>query len=78
DTLEKDYIVEALTRLALSPAAWDLVRTNYERSMAGPAAQTAVTESTLPVADLGSLPLNEFPVEGDKQVATTAMGALVA
>ena len=78
DTLEKDYIVEALTCRALSPAAWDLVRTNYERSMGGPAAQTAVTESVLPVADLGKLPLNEFTVGGDKQVATTAMGALVA
>jgi phosphoketolase len=78
DTLEKDYILEALTARALTPAAWNLVRTNYERSMGGPGSQTAVTESVLPVPDLGTLPLNEFAVGGDKQVATTAMGALVA
>ncbi|WP_008310084.1 phosphoketolase [Leptolyngbya sp. PCC 6406] len=77
DSLEKDYIVDALTARALTPAAWDLVRTNFERSMGGPNAQQAVTESVLPVPDLGTLPLVEFPVGGDKQVATTAMGALV-
>jgi len=78
DTLDKDYILEALTARALTPEAWDLVRTNHERSMGGPGSQTAVTESMLPMPDLGTLPLNEFPVGGDKQVATTAMGALVA
>jgi phosphoketolase len=77
DSLTKDYIVSALTSRALSPAAWELVRTNHERSMGGPGAKTAVTESVLPLADLGTLPLNEFSVGGDKQVATTAMGALV-
>ena len=77
DSLERDYIVSALTTRALHPEAWALVRTNYERSMGGPGAQTAVTESVLPLADLGSMPLNEFPVGGDKQVSTTAMGALV-
>jgi phosphoketolase len=77
DSLERDYIVSALTTRALHPEAWALVRTNYERSMGGPGAQTAATESVLPLADLGSLPLNEFPVGGDKQVSTTAMGALV-
>jgi phosphoketolase len=77
DSLEKDYIVDALTARALTPAAWDLVRTNFERSMGGPNASTAVTESVLPVPDLGELPLQEFPVGGDKQVATTAMGAIV-
>jgi phosphoketolase len=45
--------------------------------MGGPNASTAVTESVLAVPDLGELPLQEFPVGGDKQVATTAMGALV-
>jgi phosphoketolase len=78
DTLDKDYILEALTARALTPEAWDLVRTNHERSMGGPGSQTAVTESALPVPDLGTVPLNEFSVGGDKQVATTAMGALVA
>lgn len=77
DSLSRDYIVSALTSRALSPAAWALVRTNYERSMGGPAAQTVVTESVLPLPDLGTLPLAEFPVGGDKKVATTAMGALV-
>ncbi len=79
DSLEKDYIVDALKERALAPAAWHLVRTNFARSGGGPAAQTAVTEKELPLADLGTLPLNEFPVGSDqKQVATTAMGALVA
>lgn len=79
DSLEKDYITEALKRLALSPEEWQLVRTNFVRSHAGPAAQTAVTESVLPLADLGDLPLNEFAVGSDsKQVSTTAMGLLVA
>ncbi|MGB7249863.1 MAG: phosphoketolase [Phormidesmis sp.] len=79
DSLDKDYISAALQARALPPAAWGLVRTNFVRSHAGPAAQTAVTESVLPLADLGTLPLNEFPVgRENKQVATTAMGALVA
>ncbi|MEL6383237.1 MAG: phosphoketolase [Cyanobacteria bacterium J06626_18] len=78
DSLEKDYIVEALKTRALTPAAWDFVRTNFARSMGGPNAKTAVTESVLPVPDLGTLPLEEFPVGGDKKVATTAMGALAA
>lgn len=77
DNLSRDYIVSALSRLALTPEAWALVRTNYERSMGGPGSQTAVTESVLPLAELGTLPLQLFAVGGDKQVATTAMGALV-
>lgn len=77
DSLTRDYIAKALEERALSPAAWQLVRTNYERAMGGPAAQTAVTETTLPLPDLANLPLTEFPVGGDKQVATTAMGVLV-
>ncbi|MGD1899877.1 MAG: phosphoketolase [Phormidesmis sp.] len=79
DSLEKDYIASALKTRALAPAEWDLVRTNFVRSHAGPAAKTAVTESERSLSDLGSLPLNEFSVGTDsKQVATTAMGALVA
>ena len=77
DSLTRDYIVSALTTRALHPDAWNLVRTNYERAAGGPSSQVAVTEKELPLADLGTLPLNEFPVGGDKQVATTAMGALV-
>ncbi len=76
DSLERDYIVSALTTRALHPDAWALVRTNYERAAGGPSSQVAVTEKELPLADLGTLPLNEYAL-GDKQVATTAMGALV-
>ncbi|MEL6456346.1 MAG: phosphoketolase, partial [Cyanobacteria bacterium J06623_5] len=45
DSLEKDYIATALKKLALTPEQWALVRTNFVRSHAGPAAETAVTES---------------------------------
>ncbi|MEM9979141.1 MAG: phosphoketolase, partial [Cyanobacteria bacterium P01_D01_bin.2] len=77
DSLEKDYIMAALQARALPTAGWDLVRTNFARSNGGPNVKTAVTESELPLADLGVLPLNEFAVDGDKQIATTAMGVLV-
>ena len=77
DSLEKDYIAAALQARALPAAGWDLVRTNFERSNGGPNVKTAVTESELPLADLGQLPLTEFPLDGDKQIATTAMGLLV-
>ena len=76
DSLERDYIVSALTSRALHPDSWALVRANYERAAGGPSSQVAVTEKELPLADLGTLPLNEYAL-GDKQVATTAMGALV-
>ena len=79
DSLEKDYVVKALKDRAISPEEWALVRENFVRSHAGPAAQTAVTESEFPIAEIDSLPLNEFKVgTDDKQVATTAMGVLVA
>ena len=78
DTLEKDYIVSALQERALSPEAWQLVRTNFERAGGGPAVDTVVTERELPLANLGQLPMREFPLAGDKKVATTAMGELVA
>ena len=77
DTLDAPHISGALQTIALPVEAWELVRTNCERSGGGPAAKTAVTEFTLPVADLGTLPLQEFAVGGDPQVATTAMGKLV-
>ena len=77
DTLDAPHIAGTLQTIALPVAAWELVRTNCERSGGGPAAKTAVTEFTLPLADLGALPLQEFPVGGDPQVATTVMGKLV-
>lgn len=78
DTLEKDYIVSALQERALSPEAWELVRTNFSRAGGGSAVDVVVTEQELPLPDLGALPVTEFPVGGDKKVATTAMGELVA
>jgi len=77
-TLDNEEIVQALTQRALPPAAWQLVRTNFERAAGGPASHQVVTEKELSLPDLGTLPLNEFEIKSDKQVATTAMGALVA
>ncbi|MBD2001367.1 phosphoketolase [Leptolyngbya sp. FACHB-541] len=76
-TLENADVIAALKARALTPAAWELVRTNAERAGSGPAAKTSVTESVLPIPELGELPLEEFPVGGDNQVSTTAMGRLV-
>lgn len=77
DTLDAPHIIDALKTRALAPDCWDIVRTNCERAGGGPAAKTAVTEFELPLADLGTLPLEEFPVGGDAKVSTTAMGRLV-
>jgi phosphoketolase len=77
-TLENPEIVGALKARALAPEAWAVVRTNCERAGGGPASKTVVTESVLPLADLGQLPLEEYAVGGDAKVATTAMGNLVA
>lgn len=77
-TLESEEIVAALKERTLSTAAWELVRTNLERAGGGPAAKTVVTESILPLPDLGDLDLEEFTSgESQRQVATTAMGRLV-
>ncbi|MGA7802300.1 MAG: phosphoketolase [Gammaproteobacteria bacterium] len=78
DTLDKPHMVEALKTRALAPEAWALVRTNFERAGGGPAAQTSVTESVLELAPLDALPVTNFPVGGDRQVPSTAMGALAA
>lgn len=77
DTLDKPHIIDGLKRRALPAEAWKLVRENFERAGGGPAARTSVTESVLELAPLGELPLQAFHV-GDKQVPSTAMGALVA
>ncbi len=77
DSVEKDYIVAALKERTLTPAGWQLVRTNYVRSNGGAAVKTAVTEQEYPIPDLGTIPLEEYTVGGDKKVATTAMGAMV-
>jgi phosphoketolase len=77
DTLDEPRIIEGLKRRALNPEAWQIVRDNFQRAGGGPAAKTVVTESVLKLAPLGSLPMQDFPV-GEKQVPSTAMGALVA
>ncbi len=77
DTLDQPHIYQALQRRALPPAAWDLVRTNFSRAGGGPGSRTLVTESRLPIPELGQLPMQAFAV-GDKAVPATAFGALVA
>ncbi|AFZ13022.1 Transketolase central region [Crinalium epipsammum PCC 9333] len=77
DTLDSQHISAALKTRALSPAAWELVRTNCERAGGGSAAKTAVTEFELPLPELGELPLTEHPVGGEAKVSTTEMGRLV-
>ena len=76
DSVEKDYIVSALQERALTPEAWQLVRNNYVRSNGGAAVKTVVTEQDYPLKDLGNIPLEEYPIGGDKKVATTAMGEI--
>lgn len=78
DTLDSPHMIETLKQRALPPEAWELVRTNAVRASGGPAAKTVVTEFEYPLPELLDIPLNEFPVGGDKKVATTAMGELVA
>jgi phosphoketolase len=77
DNVNRDYIVSALKERALTPEAWDLVRTNYTRANGGAAVKTVVTEKELPLADLGTIPLTEHQIGGEKKVATTAMGEIV-
>ena len=77
DTVEKDYIVAALKERSLTPEAWNLVRTNYSRANGGAAVKTVATEKVLAIADLGKIPTEEFGI-GEKKVATTAMGEMVA
>lgn len=78
DILDSPHIVSTLKELALPVAGWELVRTNCERAGGGPASKTVVTEFEYPIPDIGQLPLEEFAVGGDRKVATTAMGELVA
>lgn len=77
-TLDNPEIISALKARALTPEAWQLVRTNLERAGGGPASQTATTESVLHLPDLDDLPMQEYSLGGDPQVATTAMGQMIA
>lgn len=76
-TLENPDIIAALKARALTPAAWELVRSLTVRANGGPASKTVVTEFVRPLPDLGQLPLEEYAVGGDAKVSTTAMGRLV-
>jgi phosphoketolase len=77
DTLDAPHIADTLKAIALPAEAWQLVRSNLEKVGGGSASKTAVTEFELPIADIGSLPLEEYAVGGEAKVATTAMGRLV-
>ncbi|MEL7083248.1 MAG: phosphoketolase [Cyanobacteria bacterium J06597_1] len=76
-TLDNEDIVSTLQELSLTPAAWNLVRTNAVHAAGGPAAKVATTESVRPLPSLGALPLSEIAV-GESAIATTSMGQLVA
>ncbi|PSO83838.1 MAG: transketolase [Cyanobacteria bacterium SW_12_48_29] len=76
-TLDNEEIVSTLQQRALPARAWELVRTNFERASGGSASHQVVTERELPLPDLGKLPLEELPVGGENQVATTTMGELI-
>ncbi len=77
DSLEAEHIVQGLKRRALSRDAWQIVRANLSRAGGGPASQVVVTEHERALADLGTLPLQDFP-PGESQIPATAFGALVA
>ena len=77
DTAEKPAIAEALSRRALSPQQWALVRENLSRAGGGPAGEVAVTEHERALTDIGALPIQAFPV-GEKAVPSTAMAEMVA
>lgn len=76
-TLENADIIAGMKSCALSPEAWELVRSNCVRAGGGSSSKVAVTEFTRPLPDLGKLPLIEFEVGGENKVSTTAMGAIV-
>jgi phosphoketolase len=77
-TLDNPDIIAGLQANAKPPEVWALVRTNCERAAGGPAGKVAVTETELPLPDLGTVPLEEYAVGGDAKVSTTAMGRLVS
>jgi phosphoketolase len=77
-TLQHPEIVGALRRRALAAEAWPVVRENHRRAAGGPAAKVAFTERERPLATIESLPLHEFPVGGESQVPSSALGPLVA
>ena len=77
DTLDKEHIMSALKRRALSPQAWQIARDNFVRAGGGPAGKTVVTESVLDLTSLSDLKMEDFEL-GSNAVPATAMGALIA
>jgi phosphoketolase len=77
DHPEKANIAAALRRGALSPQAWELVRTNMRRAGGGPAGRTVVTEFERAPCDIGTLPTQDF-APGEMAVPATAMAHMVA
>ncbi len=76
-TLDNADVIAGLKSRALNPEAWQTVSTNLQWAGGGSSSKTAVTESVLPLTDLGTLPLEEYAVGGEAKVATTSMGRLV-
>ena len=75
-TLDNPDVIAGLKSRALNPEAWETVRTNLQWAGGGSSSKTAVTESVLPLTDLGTLPLEEYAI-GESKIATTSMGRLV-
>jgi len=75
-TIDNADVIAGLKSRALNPEAWQTVRTNLEWAGGGSSSKTAVTESILPLTDLGTLPLEEYAI-AESKVSTTAMGRLV-
>ena len=76
-TLDHEDVAGGLKRRALWPGAWKLVRDNLRRAGGGPAVETSVTETVLPLVPLGPLPLTEYE-PGDSAVPSTALGLVAA
>jgi len=76
-TLDNPDVVGGLKSRALNPEAWQTVSTNLQWAGGGSSSKTAVTESAIPLTDLGTLPLEEYAIGGEAKIATTAMGRLV-
>ena len=77
DTFESPDIEAAIRKTALPPSGWSLVRENFRRAGGGPASVIVVTESQLPLPELGTLPVRQFGTE-ERVSPTTAFGELVA
>lgn len=77
-TLQHPDIIAGLQRRALSAEAWNVVRENYRRAAGGPAAKVIVTETPRPLPRLPALPVKEYPIGGEAQIPSSALGPLVA